>query len=72
MNNGSLLDCPFCGGTAQLATLWTYIKKDGTTGIAVLDREEPWRRVRCELCGAGTKALPHQDSIAAWNKRSAS
>ncbi|MCE5265712.1 MAG: Lar family restriction alleviation protein [Deltaproteobacteria bacterium] len=72
MKKERLLPCPFCGGKAKLATLWIYIKKDGTQGIAAIDGEEPWRRVRCEMCGAGSKALPRQDSVAAWNQRRAS
>lgn len=61
--------CPFCGGEARLVTLWVYIKKGGATGIARLDGEEPYRRVRCEVCEAGTKALPLLESVLAWNKR---
>lgn len=64
-----LAACPFCGGEAQLKTLWIYGKRDGTLGIAALDGEEPWRCVRCKICGAGSKTLPRQEAVTAWNQR---
>lgn len=69
MNAAPLAPCPFCGGEAQLKTLWIYIKEDGSAGIAVLDGEEPWRSVSCNHCGARTKTLPHQEAVTAWNHR---
>ncbi len=69
MKKPPLLTCPFCGGKAKLVTLWAYVKKDGSVGIARLDRETPWKRVRCELCEAGSKALPGDDAMTVWNKR---